>query len=152
MVATKKISQFPSVGDQAPGDLLTGLRDGANNNFNPNSASGYAPLPYETITALTFQMAANNGYFANNAGMIEFTLPPLFDEGDVLELGAFGAGGWKILQNAGQQIMFGRVLTTAGTSGSVQSTSVGDSIKLVGVIANTSLMVVGAPQGNLIYA
>lgn len=152
MVDTIKISQFASGGAQVNGDLLTGLRGGANTNFNPSGGAGtYSPLPYQMVTTLSFFMASNNGYIANNAGQIVFTLPPVFGLGDVIELAAFGAGGWQIVQNAGQQIVFGKILTTAGAGGSITSTAVGDSIKLVGVVADTTLIVLGAPQGNLIF-
>jgi hypothetical protein len=151
LVNTIKVSQFPSVGDQEAGDLLTGLRTGANSNFNPGSDTGFSPLPYTVETALTVQMIANNGYVANNAGRINFTLPTSFNVGDVIELAAFGAGGWTISQNAAQQIIFGISSTTIGIGGSLSSTQVGDSIVLKGVVANTSFLVIGAPQGNITF-
>jgi hypothetical protein len=151
MVDTIKISQFPSGGAQMSSDLLTGLRTGANTNFMPETPGGvYVPLPFTVITSLFLQMVTNNGYAANNAGQVTLVLPVTFAVGDIIEVAAFGAGGFQITQNAAQQIVVGIQSTTIGITGTVTSTQVGDSLVMKGIVANTSLMVIGGVQGNLL--
>lgn len=144
---TIKISQFPFAGFSTDDDLLTGLRDGANANFT-NETNSYVQLPYVTVVGLTQPMAVNTGYVATNAGKTVLTLPALFDVGDVFEIVNFN-GGWQIAQNDGQQIFVGIASSTAGMTGSIASTAIGDSIVLKGVVANTTLMAIPAPQGNI---
>jgi hypothetical protein len=143
MVQTTKISQFPT-GTPKPGDLVTGLDGGNNTNFPDTSSSGV--LPFTVITALTFQMLTNNGYAANNAGVIAFTIPTIFAVGDVLELANMN-GGFSLLTNAGQNIIYGDIIV----SNTISSTALGDAIYLKGVVANTTYLVIRGTQGNLNY-
>jgi len=82
-------------------------------------------------------MAVNNGYIANNAGQVVATLPTTAAVGTVQAItGINNATGWKIAQNASQQIFFGTSSTTSGTGGSLTSTNTRDSVFLVCVVAN----------------
>jgi hypothetical protein len=58
------------------------------------------------------------------------------------------SGGWKIAQNAGQNVQFGSVSTTSGITGSLASTNQYDVVYLVCRIADTTWSV-SSVQGNL---
>lgn len=99
-----------------------------------------------SVTATSQQMAVNNGYITNNAGLVTVTLPATSVVGDTLAVVGLGAGGWLIAQNAGQIIHIGSVASTTGVGGSVASTNRYDSLRLVCVVASTEWSLVGAPQ------
>jgi hypothetical protein len=81
-------------------------------------------------------MAANNGYIANNAALVTLTLPTTAALGSTIEVVGKGAGGWKIAQNASEQIHFGNINTTLGTGGSLASTATYDAIRIVNTVAD----------------
>lgn len=105
---------------------------------------------WNDVTGTTQTIAVNNGYAANNAGLVTFTLPAAAALGDVFEIYAKGAGGWTIAQNAGQSIQLGNVTTTAGAGGSLSSSDVGDYVLVRCVTANTGFAVMGS-MGNITY-
>jgi len=98
------------------------------------------------VTAVSQQMAVNNGYITNNGALVTLTLPATSVVGDTLAIVGLGAGGWLIAQNAGQIIHIGSVASTTGVGGSVASTNRYDSLRLVCVVASTEWSLVGAPQ------
>jgi hypothetical protein len=98
-------------------------------------------------TSATF--APNNGYIMNNTGLVTGTLPTTIAFGDVMTVVGYGAGGWKIAQNAGQQIIFGSSATTLGATGYLASTNANDNVELLCIVANTTFSVLGSPVGNL---
>lgn len=110
--------------------------------------TGMASFSYSVVTSTTQAMNSNKGYITNNASLVTLTLPSTFSVGDVFEVVGLGAGGWKIAQNAGQQINLGSKPTTLGATGFLASTNQYDVIKLVGVVANTTLECF-PPQGNI---
>lgn len=112
------------------------------------SATGTS-FPWTEVTGTTQAMSANNGYVANNASQIDFSLPASAAIGDVLKLAGKGAGGWRISQAAGQQIHIGQNSSTVGATGYVESTGNRDSLELVCTTANTEWSVFGGPQGSL---
>lgn len=103
----------------------------------------------ETGTSAT--MVVNNGYIANNAGLVTLTLPDTAAIGSRLKIQGKGAGGWRIAQNAGETIHFGSVDTTTGVGGYLEFTNRYDSIELVCITANTDWAVLTAPQGNITH-
>ena len=110
----------------------------------PNGA-----LAWTVVTGTTQAAAVASGYIANNAGTVTITLPATSAAGDQIGvMGMNNASGWKIAQNAGNQIALGSLTTTAGVGGYLQSTQTHDSIILMCVTANT-LWVAFAPQGNI---
>lgn len=93
------------------------------------------------VTTTTQTITTNTGYIANNAAQVVFTLPATANLGDTFYItgnGAAGTAGWKLAQNAGQQIYFGNTNTTAGTGGSLTSNNQLDSIRAVCVVSGTS--------------
>lgn len=97
-------------------------------------------------------MVAGQGYFSNdpsNSG--DFALPATAAKGTILEITNLqSAQNFTITQGSGQSIQFGSVATTPGAGGSISSTSIGDSLRMVCVVANTKWQVLSA-QGNLDY-
>eukprot|EP00919_Chromeraceae_sp_WS-2016_P037564 GHVR01089714.1.p1 GENE.GHVR01089714.1~~GHVR01089714.1.p1 ORF type:complete len:200 (+),score=19.26 GHVR01089714.1:185-784(+) len=112
-----------------------------------NSAGG--GLTWTVVTGTTQAAAVNNGYIANNAGLVTVTLPATSAVGDMVAVtGINNATGWKVAQNAGNTIFFGTGTTTPGTGGSLASTATRDTVYLVCMTANATWNVVGA-IGNL---
>lgn len=92
----------------------------------------YEPaFTWNDITGTTAFIIKNNGYFANNGGLLTFTLPVSCVLGDRFKIIAKGAGGCTISQNAGQTIRLGSQITTVGAGGSLSSTAIGDTLEIV---------------------
>ena len=112
-----------------------------------------------TATAFTWSVitanqtaAVNNGYICNKAGTLALALPASSAVGDIIEVtGINTATGWQITQAAGQQIFFGTSSTTLGATGTLTSSNIRDSIKMVCVAANTTWNVVSS-IGNISIA
>ncbi len=82
--------------------------------------------------------------------MVVGTLPATAAFGKEIIVANFGAAGWTIAQNASQYIQIGLNVTTTGTGGSLQSVAMGDVVRLVCVVANTTWMAISV-QGNITY-
>lgn len=112
------------------------------------NASG-GGLTWTVVTGTTQAAAVNNGYIANNAGLVTVTLPSTSAVGDTVAVtGINNATGWKVAQNAGNQIFFGNVSSTSGTGGSLASTATRDTVYLVCMTANATWNVTGS-IGNI---
>lgn len=103
------------------------------------------------ITTTTQQMTANNGYIANNAALVDLTLPVSSNVGDVINVVGKGVGGWIISQGTNQQINISPQSTTLGISGSLASTAQYDSIELVCIAADTIWTAKTGGQGNFTF-
>ncbi len=119
---------------------------------NPTTLSGYGitdavSSSWTEVTGLTQAMAVNTNYIANNANLVTLTLPATAAVGNTISLAGSGVGGWKIAQNASQQIVFGSKLTTAGTGGYMYSNSQYESLTLLCIVANTTFSVI-RPTGE----
>ena len=67
------------------------------------------------------------------------TLPASGAIGDIIEITNMNtAVGWRIAQNANQYIRLGSSLTTTGVGGYLEATALGDSVKLVCMVAGAS--------------
>lgn len=105
-------------------------------------------LAWSVITDATDTIEVNNGYFANRAGGVAFTLPVTAAVGDTFALSAMVGDGWSITQNASQNIRVGNQISTTGAGGSIASTAVGDTVTCVCSVANTTFQVISS-MGNL---
>jgi collagen type VII alpha len=120
----------------------------------PQGPTGSGGLSWTEVTGTSQSMVANNGYIANNAGLVTLTLPTTIAIGDLIPVSGFGAGGWTIAQNSGQQIFWdaggvdGTNETTAGVTGSLSSTDRYNCIEVQCVVANTTFIVRWA-KGNI---
>ena len=99
-------------------------------------------LAWTDVTGTTQAMVVNNGYTANNAGLVTLTLPTTAAYGSLLAVVGKGAGLWKIAQNASQIIHFGLVNTTSGTGGSLAATLQYDVVYLLCTVANLEFTVI----------
>lgn len=91
----------------------------------------------EVIVVGPTSMAVNNGYIANNGALVSLLLPAVAPLGSIIRVTGKGVGGWRITQNAGQQIFMGTISTSAGVGGSISSSATRDTVELVCVTANT---------------
>lgn len=103
------------------------------------------------VTTSPYQMQGQQGYIANSASQVSLILPNTSDVGDQISIVGKGAGGWIIVQDAGQSIQIAPVSTTVGSLGSLASTQQYNSISLVCIVANLTWETVGGPQGTLTY-
>lgn len=104
-------------------------------------------MTWSTVTTTAQAAAVGNGYFANNAAQVVFTLPATAALGQPLEIVGVGAGGWRLGQAAGQSIVMGELTSIAGPTGWIESTHAKDAVTLRAVSA-TQWQVV-ASQGNI---
>lgn len=105
-------------------------------------------FPWTDVTGTSQSAAVNNGYTANNAGLVTFTLPATAAYGSIIEIAGKGAGGWLIAQNSGQVIHFGSANSTTGVTGSLGSTLQYDTVRLLCTVANDEFTVLSS-VGNL---
>ena len=105
-------------------------------------------LTWTVITAASQAMTSNNGYIADRAGTVAFTLPTTSAVGDIVAVtGINTATGWSIAYTTGQQIFFGTQSATV-TTGTLASTNIRDTVFLVCVVANTTWNVISS-IGNI---
>lgn len=146
-ISTRKFSQFLNK-VMAPGDRVVGLSSGVENSIFDAENAKYTNIPTFPVNGISQVLIPNTRWVTSNLGLITFTLPEVCEFADVFEIVGFSAGGWKIVQNANQQIFVGFTSTTQGVSGYIQSTNMRDSIFLMCVAANTSFVNLTPPQGN----
>lgn len=102
------------------------------------TATGFS---WTDVTGTTQAMITNNGYAADNAAAVTFTLPTTAAFGDRIALIGKGAGGWIITQGAGQSMIMGAAQTTLGAGGSFASNNRNDAVNLICTVANTTFAV-----------
>jgi len=134
-MAEIKWSSFTNGGAMQAGDQLVGLRSGDNYRFTTN------PLVIWTSIAGTSQSAAvNTGYIVANASQTTITLPATFSVGDIVSIAGLGAAGWILQPNAGDSVQ----TPVGAASTSITSSSAYDSITVVGVVANTTWIILSS--------
>jgi hypothetical protein len=94
-----------------------------------------AGFTWTDVTGATQTIVAENGYLADRAGGVAFTLPASATIGDSFRIVGV-QGSWTLAQAANQQIKFGSSATTVGVGGSLASTNAGDCLECVAT--NTS--------------
>ena len=115
---------------------------------NPTISSTGGGMTWTVVTGASQAMAVNNGYIANRAGTVAFTLPTSSAVGDIVAVtGMNSATGWSIAYTAGQQIFFGTSSATL-TTGTLASTAIRDTVYLVCIVANLTWNVTGS-IGNI---
>lgn len=105
-------------------------------------------VAWSVVTGASQAAAVNGGYIINSPTLCTVTLPTTAVVGSVLNIVGMGAGGWRLGQAAGQQVVFGNVSNTSGTAGQINSTDTRDCIHLVCVVANTTWQITSS-VGNL---
>jgi len=116
-----------------------------------SSESAGGGFIWTDVTSATQTIVAGNAYVSDDgATLVTFTLPATSAFGDTFRILGKSAGGWKIAQNAGQQINFGNIPTTLGATGSIASTNQYDSITCTCITAGaSSIWATSESQGNL---
>lgn len=98
-------------------------------------------------------LVSNRGYIIKNAtpaNLTTMTLPATPIQGDTIAITGYTAGGWKVAQNANQQIFMGNQSSTIGVGGYIASTLAKDCVRIVCVTAGASAeWVVVFSMGNL---
>lgn len=91
-----------------------------------------------SIITVNQTAVVENGYFCNKAGTLALALPAASAVGDVIEVtNENTALGVQFTQAAGQQILIASTNTTSGATGTLTSSAVGDTLKIVCKVANT---------------
>lgn len=126
-----------------------GITVSGNAGLNTLTISG-GGLTWNEVTTTSASMSVENGYIANNAGLVTLTLPATAAIGSVINVVGKGAGLWRVAQNAGQTIHFGSIDTTTGVTGYLEATVRYDCISLLCITANTDWVVVSS-VGNITY-
>lgn len=106
-------------------------------------------MTWNDTTGTSQALSTFNGYVSDNAALVTFTLPSTANLGDVIQILGKAAGGWKIAQNASQQINVGKLSTTSGTAGSIASTNQFDTVELRCITAGTSTIWTAKVTGNV---
>lgn len=164
LVATKQTA-FNNISPlTTKGDLL--VRDATNSTRLPVGANGqmltpdsstatglkWAAIPgafaWQMQTTTPVTLVADTGYIMNNASLITATLPTTAAVGSIIRIAGYGAGGWRLNQNASQIVHTDDGDTTTGTGGYIVSTSRYNVIEMICVVANTEWVVLST-QGNL---
>lgn len=94
-------------------------------------------LAWVEVTTTTHAMAVDTGYLVNVATLCTLTLPATAGLFTALKVIGRGAGGWRLAQNAGQQIRFGVMQSTVGVTGYAQSGNRDDAVSLICSQADT---------------
>lgn len=124
---------------------------------NTGGAASWATIPgsgltWSVVTSDLNPMVVDNGYIANKAGLLTFTLPTTCAAGKTLRVtGMNTAVGWRIAQNANQIIHFGTSTTTTGAGGYIEAVNIHDSVELVCCVADLEFIVVSS-TGNITIA
>lgn len=110
---------------------------------------GSEPIPtgaltWTEVTATSQVMAINNGYIANNVGLVSLSLPTVSALGSTIKVTVKGTGLAEISQNAGQTIHFGNQSTTTGATGYIEATLQYDSVEMVCITADTDWVVLSS--------
>jgi hypothetical protein len=88
------------------------------------------------VTTTSDALEIENGYIANNAGLVTLTLPAVAAIGETIKILGKGAGLYRVAQNASQFINFTSSTTTTGVGGSLTATDQFASITLICTTAN----------------
>lgn len=99
------------------------------------NASG-SGMSWTTVSGTTQSAAVNNGYITNNAGAVTVTLPTTFAIGDTVTVKGLGAGGWILAAGTATTIRMGSSVTSS--AGSLTSANQYDTVKVTGLVANTT--------------
>ncbi len=139
-----------TAGAPAAATLTAGMGVSITNGSNSITiATTGGGITWTEVTGTSQNAAVNNGYVANNAGLVTVTLPANFAIGDIVRIAGLGAGLWRLTANTGDVINFGNQATSAG--GSLTATNRYDCVEVVGVATNSTWVVLSS-VGNLTVA
>ena len=103
-------------------------------------ASSTTGFNWSVVTASSVTADVNAGIIANRvATPVQILLPALFDIGDEIIVMGLGAGGWSVVCNTGQSILFGSV--SSSVDGSINSDITNSVLELRGLVPNTTWLI-----------
>lgn len=102
-------------------------------------------LTWNNVTGASQTVFSSNGYIANRATLVTFTMNST-NSGDVSRIVGKGAGGWTLLPSGTQRFFIGSQASTV-TTGSLSSTNAGDCVELVAL--NSTDIIVTSMIGNI---
>ncbi|OGT44275.1 MAG: hypothetical protein A3F13_02595 [Gammaproteobacteria bacterium RIFCSPHIGHO2_12_FULL_40_19] len=141
------------IGSTAGAPAAATLTAGTGVTITPGSNSitiaATGSIMWTDVTGTSQNAAVNNGYVANNTSLVTITLPASFAVGDIVRVAGLNTGLWSLVANTGDIINFGSSPTSAG--GSLTATNRYDAVEVVGVVANTTWIVLSS-VGNLTVA
>jgi hypothetical protein len=94
-------------------------------------------IPNKTSVA-NENLFPNKTYYVDSTSQLELTLPVTSSVGDEINIIDLGKNGYKIKQNAGQNILFMNISTVPGTVGFYNNKCSYSSVKLICVVADTT--------------
>ena len=140
-----------SIGNPAWNTITAGTGITVTNGHNTItiSASG-SGFTWTDVTGGSATLAAENGYIADSGSLTTFTMPTNNTFGDTIKIVGKGAGGWKIVYGAGQNIIMGSSASTV-TTGNIASTNAHDCVELICTTASVSapIFTVASSIGNI---
>lgn len=96
------------------------------------------------VVTTNTSMSVNTGYIANAVTILDLRMPTTAPVGSLIEVcGINAAGGWSVVLNGGQSIIYG----TSSATTSITSTQSSDTLRMVCTIANTEFIVLSG-DGN----
>lgn len=123
------------------------ISNGAGTITISGAGSGYS---WTEVTGTSQSMSVNNGYIANNVGLVTLTLPSSASVGDTVIIQGKGTGLYLIQANGGQTIRFGNTSTSSG--GSLAAIAQWNSVELLCITATTEWAVLTGTQGAFTVA
>ena len=106
---------------------------------------------WSVVTASSVNADVNSGIVANrSATPVSILLPASMNVGDEIKVLGMGTGGWSLVANTGQTIIFGN--QTSSSAGSWSSTQQSDTIRVICQVANTTWQVLGSVSAGLTKA
>lgn len=95
---------------------------------------------WSIVATPTVTAGVNAGIIANrSATPVQILLPALFEIGDLIIVMGMGAGGFNVVANAGQNILFGSV--SSSVDGSINSDITNSVLELRGLVPNTTWLI-----------
>ncbi len=132
VLITDHAAGVPSILANGTAGFVLTANSGAPPSWQANSSLAWSVITVNQTAAI------NNGYITNKAGTLALALPATSAVGSIIEVtGINTATGTQFTQAAGQQIFLGNSSTTLGATGTITSTGVRDSLRMVCVVADT---------------
>jgi len=107
-------------------------------------ATGGGGIQWINQTSSLNPLVVNQGYVANSASTLIFTLPNNAEFGSAISIVGLGSGGWILVPGLGQLIVLG--ITSSNIS--VSSSNQNDAVNLICTVANSQWNIVSS-VGNI---
>ncbi len=99
--------------------------------------NGTGFINWATVTASSIPASPNSGFVTNRSSTpVQITLPATFLIGQEVLVMGLGSGGWSLVCNTGQNIIFGSLSTSV--DGAINSDIQNSIIFVRGLVANTT--------------